>query len=82
MVEYAATQGISDVARWLMMHPYATTQPALATAYGAIVMRSTRAFRVPRPANSTLGVRHRPGLRDGVRTFPLVRPDGVAPQKP
>jgi hypothetical protein len=52
MVEYAATQGISEVVRWLMMYPYAPTQPhrhSFAGNRGAIA--APLLGRVPRPAN-------------------------------
>jgi hypothetical protein len=36
-------------------------------------------FRAGAPAGEHVGMRHRPGLRDGVRTSAKVRPAVVAP---
>ena len=78
MVEYAATQGISEFVRWLMMHLTQQrnhTRNSFAGNRGAIAAP----FRAGAPAGEHVGMRHRPGLRDGVRTSAKVRPAVVAP---
>src|SRR5712672_1734661 len=50
MVEYAATQGISEVVRWIMVSPLYATNTI--TALRGNVVRLRRPLgRVPRPAN-------------------------------
>ena len=76
MVEYAATQGISDVVLWVMV---SLLRNNTCTSFAGTTVPIAAPFRAGAPAGEHVGMRHRPGLRDGMRTSAKVRPAVVAP---
>jgi hypothetical protein len=80
MVEYAATQGISEAVRWLMMHPTQQRNHTQKAWQSTVVRLLPAPIETGAPAGGHLGMRHRPGLRDGAGPCP-VRPTVIAPRK-